>query len=401
MSEGILSGIRVIDAGTYIAGPSAATVLSDFGADVIKIERPPAGDPYRALYKLPGMPVSAEDYCWLLDARNKRSLALDLNDAAGRDILLKLSAQADVFVTNYQPQLLRKFRLSYEALREVNPRLIYAGVTGYGESGEEAEKAGFDATAYWARSGLMGIIHNADAEPARSPAGMGDHPTGMALFGAIMLALYRRERTGEGAKVTTSLMANGLWSNGCTLQAALVGAEWPVRTSRKDPLSPLVNHYVTSDGKRFLLCLLDQQREWPRLCEAIGQPALAGDARFANPDARAEHRGALVAILDQAVVQRTMAEWKQRFAAQDILWGAVSAMDDLPEDPQLEAAGVIARFADGQRTVANPIRFEGESQRPPRRPPAVGEHSAEILEALGFSPEEIAALAARGVTKPG
>ncbi len=398
MSEGILSGIRVIDAGTYIAGPSSATVLSDFGADVIKIERPPAGDPYRALHKLPGMPIAAEDYCWLLDARNKRSLALDLNVPDGREILLALVKSSDVFVTNYQPQLLRKFRLGYDVLREVNPRLIYAGVTGYGETGEEAEKAGFDATAYWARSGLMGIIHNADAEPARSPAGMGDHPTAMALFGAIMLALYRRERTGEGGKVTTSLMANGLWSNACTFQAALVGAEWPVRTSRKDPLSPLVNHYVTSDGKRFLLCLLDQQREWPRLCAAIGQPALAGDERFANPDARAHHRRELVTILDGVILTRTMADWKERFAEQDILWGAVSAMDDLPDDPQLEAAGVIARFGDGQRTITNPIRFEGEAQRTPRRPPAVGEHSSEILRSLGLSAEQIAGLVARGVT---
>jgi crotonobetainyl-CoA:carnitine CoA-transferase CaiB-like acyl-CoA transferase len=401
MSEGVLSGIRVIDAGTYIAGPSAATVLSDFGAEVIKIERPPAGDPYRQLHQLPGMPVSDQDYCWMLDARNKRSLALDLNDPEGREILLRLAAQADVFVTNYQPQLVRKFRLGYDVLREVNPRIIYAGVTGYGETGEEAEKAGFDATAYWARSGLMGIIHNADAEPARSPAGMGDHPTAMTLFGAIMLALYRRERTGQGGKVTTSLMANGLWSNACTLQAALVGAAWPVRTSRRDPLSPLVNHYVTSDGKRFLLCLLDQQREWPRLCAALGRPELADDERFAGPDARAAHRQELVAILDAAIGAHPMAQWKQRFAEQDILWGAVSAMDDLPDDPQLEAAGVITRFADGQRTITNPIRLEGEPQREPQRPPAVGEHSAEILRSLGLSADRIAALAERGVTRLG
>src|SRR5437867_3314806 len=167
----LLSGLRVIDCGTYIAGPAAATIMSDFGAEVIKVERPPAGDPYRLLFRLPGMPASPIDYCWVLDARNKKSLALDLGDASGREALLKLVASADVFVTNYQPQLVAKFRLGYQELRAVNPRLIYAHVTGYGEIGPEAEKPGYDATAYWARSGLMGLMHDVDAEPTRSPAG--------------------------------------------------------------------------------------------------------------------------------------------------------------------------------------------------------------------------------------
>src|SRR5216684_5753512 len=198
----LLSGLRVIDCGTYIAGPAAATIMSDFGAEVIKIERPPAGDPYRMLFRLPGMPQSPVDYNSLLDSRNKKSLALDLGDAAGRDALLKLVATADIFVTNYQPQLVKKFRLGFDELRTLNPRLIYAQVTGYGEIGPEAEKPGYDMTAYWARSGLMGRMHNADAEPARSPAGFGDHPTSMSLFAAILLGLYSRDHTGAGCKVS-------------------------------------------------------------------------------------------------------------------------------------------------------------------------------------------------------
>src|SRR5579864_1318944 len=145
----ILSGLRVIDCGTYIAGPAAATILSDFGAEVIKIERPPAGDPFRMLYLMPGMPISHVDYNWILDSRNKKSLALDLGAADGREALLKLIAGADIFVTNYQPQLVRKFKLGYEDVRGLNPKLIYAQVTGYGEIGPEAEKPGYDLTAYW------------------------------------------------------------------------------------------------------------------------------------------------------------------------------------------------------------------------------------------------------------
>ncbi|MGH9664273.1 MAG: CoA transferase, partial [Bryobacteraceae bacterium] len=173
----ILSGLRVIDCGTYIAGPAAAVVMADFGAEVIKIERPPHGDPYRFLTRVPGMPVSDANYCWLLDARNKKSVALNLGDEAGREALLKLVATADVFITNYQPQLIRKFRLSYDELAAVNSRLIYASLTGYGETGEDAEKPGYDMNAYWARSGLMDLMHNGDAEPCQSPSGFGDHPT--------------------------------------------------------------------------------------------------------------------------------------------------------------------------------------------------------------------------------
>src|SRR5438552_7749675 len=193
-----LSGIRVIDCGTYIAGPAAAVVMSDFGAEVIKIERPPYGDPYRYLSLVPGMPISPLHYCWILDGRNKKSVALDLNDESAREALLKLVASADVFITNYQRPLVVKFRLAYEDLTPVNDRLIYAYLTGYGETGEESEKPGYDLTAYWARSGLMSTMHNANAEPSQSPAGVGDHPTSMTLFGGIMLGRHRRAITGPG-----------------------------------------------------------------------------------------------------------------------------------------------------------------------------------------------------------
>jgi crotonobetainyl-CoA:carnitine CoA-transferase CaiB-like acyl-CoA transferase len=399
MGDNILSGLRVIDAGTYIAGPCSSTVMADFGAEVIKIERPPAGDPYRALHTLPGMPVAETDYCWLLDNRNKRSLALNIAEEAGREVLIRLVRNADVLVTNYQPQMIRRFRLSYEELSAENPRLIYASVTGYGEVGEEAEKPGFDTTAYWARSGLMDIMHNSDAEPARSPAGFGDHPTSMALFGAVMMALYHRERTGRGSKVLTSLMANGVWSNGCAMQAALLGAKWPVRTSRKDPLSPLVNHYLSRDGARFMLCLLNQQAEWPRLCAAIGQLELAGHEKFRDIALREANRRELVFVLDEAFAREDMAEWVRRFQQHEVLWGPVATLDQLARDPQLDAAGVIAPVAGTPwRTISSPIQMAGRAKEPAGMPPGVGEHSKEILESLGYSPQEIAALADRGIT---
>ena len=190
-----LAGLRVIDAATYIAAPSCAAILADFGAEVVKIERPPHGDPYRHLFKTPGLPVSEHNYPFIVDNRNKRSLALNLGHEAGRDIFLDLVKRADIVITNYQPQMQARFRIRYEDLSPLNSRLIYGMITGYGENGEEAEKPGYDMTAYFARSGLMTYLHNADAEPCTSPCGFGDHPTAMSLFSGIMLALYRRTAT--------------------------------------------------------------------------------------------------------------------------------------------------------------------------------------------------------------
>jgi crotonobetainyl-CoA:carnitine CoA-transferase CaiB-like acyl-CoA transferase len=398
----LLSGLRVIDCGTYIAGPAAATIMSDFGADVIKVERPPAGDPYRMLFRMPGMPLSPIDYCSLLDSRNKKSLALDLGDASGRAALLKLVESADVFITNYQPQLVKKFRVDFEELRAVNPRLIYAQVTGYGEMGPEAEKPGYDMTAYWARSGLMGLMHNGDAEPTRSPCGFGDHPTSVSLFAAILLGLRQRDRTETGCKVSTSLMANGAWSNSCQIQAAFCNAEMPPRTIRKSCSNPLVNHYVARDGQRFMLCCLDVVKDWPSLCMAVGIPELTGDTRFNTPPQRAVNAPELVALLDGEFAKEDMPEWKRRFIEREVIWSPVPSFQQVAEDEQMQLNGVFTELhgAPGGplRTVSNPITVEGSEKVAPKMPPGVGEHSVEILRSLGYSEEAIAEMVKRGVT---
>ncbi len=398
---GPLAGIRVIDCGTYIAGPAAAVVMSDFGADVIKIERPPYGDPYRYLSLVPGMPVSPQYYCWTLTGRNKRSVALDLNDAAAREALLKIVATADVFITNYQPPLVAKFGLGYSELAALNDRLIYAYLTGYGEAGDESEKPGYDITAYWARSGLMNTMHNADAQPAQSPAGFGDHPTSMALFAGVMLALYRRQITGKGSNVTTSLMANGAWSNACGLQAAMVGAEFLPKRTRETSVNPLVNHYVTRDKKRFLTCCLDPKKDWPNLCHALGNPDLIHDPRFATPELRRENGAGLVAIIDAAVAQKDMASWTGIFRRNDVIWGPVATTQEAASDPQMEANGVYAEIEPGLRTVANPLTIAGVEKVKPRMAPGVGQHTVEVLRSLGYTDDAIGDLVLRGVALDG
>jgi formyl-CoA transferase len=218
----LLDGIRVLDAASFIAGPVATTVMADFGADVVKIE-PPGGDTYRL--RNSGYPASAYNFPWIVDNRNKRGVAIDLRTADGQAVLHQLVRGADVFVTNLPLDARARLRVRYEDLEPLNARLVYGSVTAYGDTGAEAGRPGFDSTALWARTGLMDLVRpSPEAPPSRSLPGMGDHPTGMSLFGAIMAALYQRERTGRGTMVSTSLMANGLWWNAIQVQGILCGA---------------------------------------------------------------------------------------------------------------------------------------------------------------------------------
>lgn len=393
----ILSGLRVIDCGTYIAGPAAAAILSDFGAEVIKIERPPYGDPYRYLPRVPGMPISDQNYCWILDDRNKKSIALDLSDAEAHQILLRLVATADIFITNYQPQSLRKFRLTYEDLAPANDRLIHASITGYGEHGEDAEKPGYDATAYWARSGLMFGMHNGDAEPVQSPAGFGDHPTSVTLFASIMMALYQRQVTGRGTRVYTSLMANGIWSNGCGVQAALCGATFLPKWTRKTAINPLVNHYLARDGHRMFFCLLEPVRDWNHLCQALGFEDLRDDPRFSSTQARQQNAAELVRRIDEVIATRDMAEWAVIFKKYDLVWGPVPSAVEVAADPQAQL--FFADIAPGLKTIRNPLNIEGMEKAEPSMPPGIGEHTREVLSSLGLSDDAIDKMIERGAAK--
>ena len=248
MPNGILSGLRVIDCGSYVAGPASATIMSDFGAEVIKVERPQGGDLYRAMAAQPGFAQSDLNWAWILTSRNKKSVALDLSVHQGRDVLVRLIKTADVFVTNYQRPLLEKFQLTWEDLQPENDRLIYAHLTGYGDTGEDADAPAYDALAYWARSGLMMSVVGLDGTPAAPRPAMGDHPTSVSMFGAIMLGLYHRERTGRGVRVSTSLLASGAWANACDIQAKFCKAEFPQRSADGRPPNPLMAAYRSRDG---------------------------------------------------------------------------------------------------------------------------------------------------------
>jgi crotonobetainyl-CoA:carnitine CoA-transferase CaiB-like acyl-CoA transferase len=397
--KGLLSGIRVIDCATYIAGPAAATIMSDFGAEVIKIERP-EGDQWRLFSTLPGTAKSELDWCWLLTARNKKSIALDLARDAGRDALMSLVKTADVFVTNFQDSILSKFRLTWDVLRPLNERLVYAHITGYGDHGDDAEMPAFDAFAYWARSGLMMSVTGRDGTPGQARPGMGDHPTASSLFGAIMLGLYQRERTGRGSKVGTSLMASGAWANGCDLQAKFCHAEFPKAVpGAAHPANPLAGGYISKDGKIVLLALLDPKNEFPRLCAGFGMPDLATDEMFSTNAARTEHAAELHALLQSQFESRTLAELRKIFHEFDVKWSPIPLLDDVVNDPQMRSSeAVIDLELPGGKieTVNSPLFVEGSPKRKPAAAPAIGAHTREVLRDLGYSEGAIEAMIKSG-----
>ena len=396
--KGLLAGIRVIDCATYVAGPAATTIMSDFGADVIKIERP-EGDQWRLFSLLPGTAKSELDWCWLLTSRNKRSIALDFGKPEGRQVLVALVKTADVFVTNFQTSILSRFQLTWDDLRPLNERLIYAHLTGYGDSGDDAELPAYDAFAYWARSGLMMSVVGRDGTPGQPRPGMGDHPTATSLFGAIILGLYQRERTGKGCKVGTSLMASGAWANGCDLQAKFCKAEFPKPTGGVHPPNPLMGGYITADGKVFVLALLDPKNEFPRLCAGLGTPELAEDELFSDNTARAEHAAELYAILQSQFESRSLAELRAMFREFDVKWSPIPQLDEVVHDPQMRSSqAVIDLELAGRKieTVNSPIFVEGTAKRKPQEAPAIGAHTHQILRDLGYSDIEIERLIRSG-----
>ena len=395
----LLDGIRVIDAANFIAGPVSTTVMADFGADVIKIE-PPTGDIYRV--RGAGYVPSPYNYPWIVDNRTKRSAAIDLRTEDGQALLHRLVRDVDVFVTNAPLEGRARLRVRYEDLAPLNPRLIYASISAYGETGDEAGKPGFDSIALWARTGLMDLVRpSPDAAPARSLPGMGDHPTGMSLFAAIMTGLYHRERTGRGSAVSTSLMANGLWMNAIAVQGILCGARTEVRPPREESVSALANLYRCRDGRWFMLTITGDERHWPSFAAGIGRDDLATDPRFAETPTRRANARVLTTILDAHFATKDWADWSPILEKTGVAFGVVGTLDDIPRDAQMRASGALVPIDDpgagATLTVSSPLQIAGEDKVPATLAPEIGQHTVEILRAAGVGDAEIERLLRAGV----
>ncbi|MEU9208408.1 CoA transferase [Streptomyces sp. NPDC048415] len=385
----LLEGLHVVDLASFIAGPAAATVLGDFGADVVKVEPPHLGDAYRSLSRIPPNPqVEGVNYPWQLDNRNKRSIALNLKSPGARPVLESLVRWADVLVTNFPPHTREKLGLDYDALAPLNPRLIYADVTGFGEEGPDAHLPGFDVTAYWARSGLMDLTRQRDVPPAMTAFGSGDHSTAITLFAGIMTALYRREKTGQGARVTASLLAEGAWAASMWLQAVLVGAKPPRPIDRSDPPNALGNTYRTADDRWIVLVFVNEDKQVPLFLKAIGHPEAAENPRYADTPSRRAHAAEIVALLDKTFATRSLAEWRELLDAAGLTYGVVQTLDECAQDPQLHANRVFVPIDDGSDdphlTIDSPVRLDQEQKVRPGPAPDLGEHTESVLRDLGF-----------------
>ena len=385
----IFSGLKVLDLSSFVAGPGAAVILSDFAADVIKVE-PPTGELWRNANKFPPQPSAKDPYQWHLSNRNKRGMALDLKSPDAPKVVERLVKWADVMIVNTPHPARKKLKLEYEDVVQWNPRLIYADLTGYGEKGPDRDLPGFDLTAYWSRSGLLSLTRDAGAPPTWPFSGTGDNPTAVVLFAAIVMGLYRRERTGKGSYVTTSLLASGAWSAGVALSAALTGAKLALH-DRKNPPSVATNVYKSADGTWFLLALTPDKI--PAVLAAVGHSDLLKDPRFADPEKLAANRPQLTAIADEIFGSQPMSHWREVFDKAHLTYGLVRDPSDVIKDPQLQENGIVVPI-DGaggnlKFTVSNPIQVHGVDKVPAKRGPEIGEHNQEVLEQLGFTVDQI------------
>jgi crotonobetainyl-CoA:carnitine CoA-transferase CaiB-like acyl-CoA transferase len=396
---GPLEGIRVVELGFWVAGPSAAAILGDWGADVIKIE-PPNGDPSRGfLASVAGVPIPINPL-FELDNRGKRSIVLDLDTGEGRSIARALIDRADVFVTNVRPRVLEGAGLTYDELRQSNPGLVFCQVTGYNPDGPDRDRAAYDVGAFWSRGGVAALLTAPGHEFPQQRYGMGDHMAGSTAAGAVCAALLARSRTGEGQRISVSLLRMGAYMVGSDLSAALRLGLTVEPYARQHAINPIINWFRTGDGRPFWLLLLQGDRHWPDLCRAIGRDDLLSDPRFVDMTVRRENAPALVQELDRVFTTKTMAEWGEIFDRENVWWAPINSVLDMLQDTVVHDAGVFIDIPgpEGEiKGVASPTDFYGTPWQPQGYAPELGQHTEEVLLELGYDWDQIVALKEAGV----
>ncbi len=401
MGHYLFSGLKVIDCATVIAAPAAAMMLADFGADVVKIEQPGQGDMLRLLSGIATTPDSGDDWFWQLDGRNKRSVVLDLKSPEGMEILRKLVKRCDVFITNQPYSLRESLGLCYEDLQPLNPRMIYASLTAYGERGPERKRKGFDQLAYWARSGLMDLMRQPGTVPTQGLPGMGDHPTGVAIYAGIVTALLHRERSGEGGMVHTSLLANGLWSAAGIAQGAMAGGDMPSYREVNKVSAAMLRVYQAKDGRWLQFNMVRNEELLSLALTAMDAVYLLADERFATVEARWENRKALGDEMQAMLERKTSDEWLAIFSGLEVPVNRVAIIEETVTDAQVLENAMAVVPADDDMDLPlimnHPINITSVPQVGAKRAPNLGEHGKEVLGELGYDEGEIAALQERGV----
>jgi crotonobetainyl-CoA:carnitine CoA-transferase CaiB-like acyl-CoA transferase len=395
-----MDGVKIVELAVWVAGPAASGILADWGAEVVKIEAPPAGDPYRAFYSAAaGIPLPINPM-FELDNRGKRSIVVDLRKPEGQEIVLRAIAAADVFVTNVRPGALERAALDPATILARFPRLIYALATAYGVAGADRDRAAYDAGAFWGRAGIGATLAPAGGEPPFPRTAFGDHATALALAAGIGAALFARERSGRGRLVTTSLLRTGLYILGADTNQVLRLGIPPIPLERKSMPNPLVSFYRAQDGRWIFLLGLQADRHWPDLVRAVDRPDWLADPRYTNIKTRKEHFPELIAELDAIFATRPFAEWAERLDKAGMWWAPMQSVEDAVRDPQTEASGAFidVPLNDGSaRMLATPVDFTDYRPVAARPVPEPGEHTEEVLLGLGYDWEAIAALKESGV----
>ena len=390
----LLKGLKVVEFASYIAAPGAACMLGDWGAEVIKVERP-GGDAMRHVFKDLKTEVAGNP-TFDLDNRGKRAVVLDVGKPEGREALARLAATADVFITNVRPAALKRAGLDEETLRKANPRLVYTIVTGYGLEGPDAHKPGFDVTAFWARAGVANMTAPKGQDPFILRSGFGDHITTLATVSATLAALYEREQTGKGRLVQTSLLATGVYTMGSDLAVQLKFGRLASIRTREQPMNPIATFYKSADGHWFIHNPRGGDKDWLAFAAIAGRPDLIDDQRFATSRARRENSAILVAEFDKAFAAMAYDEIAEKLDAADLVWSPVQTPAQVAADPQVMASGAIIQVEDGQGgtfpSPASPARFPGADATVRPRSPRLGEHTREVLAEIGYSPDEIEAI---------
>lgn len=392
MIGGVLDGVRVVEVSMWAYVPSAGAVLAEWGADVIKVEGPD-GDPVRGLVTA-GISTTGPRYTWEMWNRGKRAMALDLRHQEAQSILHQLVRDADVFLTSVLPASRCKLGIDADAVRAANPAIVYAAGTGAGPRGPDADKSGYDQATFWSRGAMADAVTPPGSTPFAMPApAFGDALSGFALAGGIAAALVKKARTGEGSLVEGALFGTALWAMQMSVTATSAAgmAEMP-RANRMKPLNPLVNTYPTADGRWLALNMMQPDRFWAGLCEAIGRPDLVDAPRFVDTAARNNHMEECVGELERTFRSQTLAYWKHQLASQEGTWEPLNKVGDLLEDPQVQANGFAQRVDYGEGRwlplVAAPIQFD----RTPsvlRCAPEYGGDTDAVLESLGWDSERI------------
>ena len=396
----MLEGLRIIEYATYMAAPGAGSILSDWGAEVIKVE-PPGGDPIRSFFSTIGSDIQ-DNPVFDFDNRGKKSIMLDTGTQEGQAILRDLAASADVFLTNVRPGGLSRSGLDYDALSKVNPKLVYCSLTGYGLTGPAADKPGFDVASFWSHAGVAALTIPKGQEPFALRTAFGDHTTSMAAAAGICAALVEAGRTGKGRLVEASLLRSALYAMGSDFAIQLFFGRIGSTKGRRESIQPLMNFFQTKD--EAWLCIVSRQGnvDWAPLCRALELEAHIEDERFTGAKARRKNAGVLVDLFDEAFAKFNKAEMAARLDAEQIAWAPVQTLAEVAADPQVMAAGGITEIpsADGKTTFqspASPIRFPGADDGPKGPSPKPGEHTHEILTHLGLSKSAIEAYLSKKV----